>query len=239
MTDRVYWPLILGLLLGGLLLLLTRNLLLIPVALLVVMLPPLAFGWYDARRSVREWCLHPPARRIEPLTPGSLLPHDEELRQLGYQPAQATLHGGEALWSIYLHEALPIYALALIHPDPREPAGPTLRLETFFEGGRLTTLDRLGHEAFTAAAETGGPRLVQLRDWGPGTPTALDGQHVGTLKPWIGGKRRVLPARTEELVAQLQADEAAVRSALQARGWVRLGDFVRAVARRPWGVLKF
>ena len=171
---------------------------------------------------------------------------DAELRGLGYQPAGflARTDPGESLSAVYLHQSLPIYAFLEIRPCARGETRVLPRLESFVEGGgRLTTTvaPDVGPEMgrFTAWVVTGGPRLLEIRAWGPGTPSALDGQHAGTLKAWTAGKRRGLPAERETLIPYLVEDHERLGERLRAAGWLPFPTYLRALFGTPAGVLKF
>jgi len=198
----------------------------------------LLYGWRQTQRIVRQAMSAP----VELEWSGSTAPIDEvraqaldaELAELGYQRVGALSRrdGAAGRQAVYLHPTLPIYAV-LQHGTGGEPAA---QLDSFFEdGGRLTTTAARDYGRFSAGAATG-PRLVQLRVGG--SPRALDGQHVGTLKPWITGKRRPLPLDPEALPRYLEADRRHMREALAADR-LSFPDYVRALYGFPKGVLKF
>ncbi len=169
----------------------------------------------------------------------------EELRGLGYAPV-GTLTEREpsvCVMSVYVHSSLPIYGLVVRDLEANGTHGkPAVVLESYFCGGeRITTSGMRGAREAGALVETAVPRLVQYRV--DGTATALDGQHVGTLKAWMssrsGGPRKPLPATREALIGYLEADHARVRKALEARGWVRPGTLLRLLIGQPRNSLGF
>jgi hypothetical protein len=246
MKDWISWPLVVGLLLGAALLLVTRNLLLIPAAVLLAILPGILAGWWKAREALKAHYAQPlrlewadrPSLSLE----GKAGEMDAELQSLGYLPAGFLVGTApeERVAHVYTHQHLPIYAFIEIARDGRGQYHAAPQLETFLEGGgRLSTTASPYFGRFTAGIPSEAPRLVELRAWGPGTPTALDGQHVGTLKAWTAGKRRALPATREALIGYLSEDHQRIRGSLQSVGWLPLGVYLKALFGTPKGILKF
>lgn len=219
--------------------------LLIPILLLVLALAALLPGWLRSRSALRDYYSRPlsytwlegPA-----VEPG---PRSEEVHRefdgLGYEAVGwLAPESGSVFFRVYVHQELPAYALVAHASDSAGVFAVVPQLESFLpEGGRLSTTTSPDFGRLTGAAVTPGPRLVQLRNAGPGTPTALDGQHLGTLRAWQAGKREFLPASREALLAQLQADHVSMREALAQAGWLPLPEFLRAQAGKPTGVLTF
>lgn len=220
--------------------------LLIPLAVLAGVLPALAALWIRTRQAVQayytrplrlQWLEQPP---LPPGEPGEKL--DAELQSLGYRPQgfMAPEEGKGTFFRVYIHETLPIYALAALAYDASGVYSAVPQLESFLgQGGRLSTTVSRDFGRLTAAAPAPQPRLVQLRAWGPGTATALDGQHVGTLKAWLSGKREFLPATREALIPYLTADHEWLRETLARAPWISFPYFLRAQFGTPKGVLKF
>ncbi|MFN3652844.1 MAG: hypothetical protein ACK47B_24970 [Armatimonadota bacterium] len=240
MRDGIQWSLAAGLLLGALVFFLMPHWWAVPAAILAAALPPLVGGWWRARERVREYCRSTPAPRWVPAPAGEpaqrVAPYLEELRGLGYDPigwlGQAD---GAPETAVAVHRELPIFAFVTL--DQPQPGEAVVQLDTFFDDGRLTStgLERLGECA--AHARTAGPRLIQLRD--RGTPTALDGQHVGTVKPWLGSKRRALPTDRDALPGYLAEDHRRLAEALRDQGWLSFSDYVRRLLGKRNGVLTF
>jgi hypothetical protein len=201
----------------------------LPVCFLLALL----VGWRMASHQVLEHYARQPRLTWRPQPVENPHPWDEELRGLGYQPAGSMHAEGAKIppVAVYVHVTEP--AFALVGPAPEE-----IRMESFFAGGRLSTVTSDGVERLTAGLQTGGPRLLQLRAWGPATPAALDGQHLGTLRPWLAGQRRALPAEPELLPEYLEEDAEHVVALLEQAGipW-RL--YLKAALGTPAGVLKF
>ncbi len=164
---------------------------------------------------------------------------DEEARGLGYQHAGVLLRAEPAsLTHVYIHQALPIYLLTAPDGLPEDSSDRLIQLESFFDdGARITTTTSAAYALTASAARLGVPRLVQLRE--EGTVTALDGQHVGTVKAWMAGGREALPARHETLLAYLAQDRQQLAAALEHAGWLPFGTYLEWLVRRPHGVLRF
>jgi hypothetical protein len=209
--------------------------------LLVLLVLGVGVIWSQARARVRRdharerrWQWGEEPRPLE----GQPAALDEEWKRLGYAPLgflrEESRPGGTAVYlHVYLHPELPIYALTEVVGTTGTPS-----LVSFWEGG--------GHLLTTAApppvggvppSDARAPRLVQLRV--AGTPTALDGQHVGTVRAWTGGNRRPLPHTREALPGYLEADHRRLAEQLEAIGWLPLPAFLRSLAGQHPGVLRF
>jgi hypothetical protein len=236
MPPRLFWlcaaaaAASIGLLLWFLTHSLTAALAPVPVCLLLALLA----GWQMASYRVLDHYARPPRLVWQPQPAETPHSWDAELRGLGYQPA-GFLHTADAETppvAVYVHATEP--AFALVGPAPEE-----IRMESFFAGGgRLSTVTSAGVERLAVGLQAGGPRLLQLRAWGPGTPAALDGQHLGTLRPWVAGRRQGLPAKPEKLAEYLAEDAAQVLTLLE-QGGLPLRLYLKAALGSPAGVLKF
>jgi hypothetical protein len=198
--------------------------------------------WLRNRNAIRAYFAVPlePQRLDAPPWPagGEALATGERLEGLGYAPAGwIRLDPTENRYSaVYAHTELPAYAIAAI--EGRENRVSMLHLDSFFEGGgRLITTNSPLSGRLSAAVNLGAPRLVQLRPGG--TPTALDGQHMGTLKAWMAGGRQPLPADAEAYVVHLAADLQRLKEKLRASGWLPPGVFLGWLIGRPKGILRF
>ena len=246
MKHWIYLPLVAGIVLGGILLAITRDWLLVPVAVLLAMAPAVLAAWWQTRKALAAYYAKPVRMHwldAPPAPPGeSAVSFDAELRELGYAPVGWLAPEGEgrSFFAVYLHGSLPIYALVAMAWDASGVFATIPQMESFLPGGgRLSTTASADFGRLTAAARTAGPRLVQLRAFGPVTATALDGQHTGTVGAWIAGKREFLPATGEALIGYLTADHETLRDALAAAGWVPLGLYIRSLFGTPREILKF
>jgi hypothetical protein len=245
MRSWIYLTLAAGAVPAAALLILGRNPLWLPVAALLLVLPTLLYGWWQTREALRRhFSITPRYRWLEePEGAGPAEdPVDAELRGLGYRPAGTLLREGEGelLSVVYIHETLPIYALAERPEAADGTPGPVrvVQLDSFFEGGGRLVTSAHPHAALTAVpGEDAAPRLTQLRIGG--SATALDGQHAGTVQAWAAGRRQALPAAREALIGYLEADHQLQRRALERRGWLPFPTYLRILAGAPGGVLKF
>jgi hypothetical protein len=164
---------------------------------------------------------------------------DRELQGLGYHPAGALVReeAGIPTW-VYIHKGFPVYALLSIGRQKNGLPVTLLHLESFFEdGGRLTATQHRLMARFFSGVDTGVPRLVQLRT--EGSATALDGQHMGTLKAWMVGGRKPLPATREALIGYLTEDRRRLKESRAGAGWLPFPLFLRGLYGEPPGILKF
>jgi hypothetical protein len=163
--------------------------------------------------------------------------YEKELRALGYRRLGylAKADDGYATWAIFNHPGHPTYAL-LTAESIRGGRRVVLSLESFWEGGGRLTSTSASIPRFEAGLETE-PRLVQLRI--AGTATALDGQHVGTLRAWQGGGREPLPATKEALPDYLATTHQAHRRQGEKNGWLPLGVYTQVLFRHPPRTLRF
>ncbi|HEU4752507.1 MAG TPA: hypothetical protein VFU47_05310, partial [Armatimonadota bacterium] len=205
MKNGTWLALAIGALLAGGLLLLARTWLALPAAVLLLALPVVLSGWLQTRASLaRHFARQPEIRWASGDEPQPEPEIESELQELGYEPAGSLWVEG-AVSRVYLHRELPVYVLAARVPGQRK--GMLCTLHSFFEeGGWLVTASYPFPELFSAGLGQAAPRLAQYRP--SGTPTALDGQHVGTVRAWAAGKRRPLPAAAEALPGYLRADHA-------------------------------
>jgi hypothetical protein len=213
--------------------------------LLVVVLAGVIPTWLRTRSALRRNYEQPVSYRWldePPLTPGEkseALRH--ELEGLGYQEVGWMAEADSPLFfHVSAHEELPIYALLGHASDSSGVFRVVPHLESFLPGcGRLTTTGSQEFGRMTGAAVTEGPRLVQLRAWGPITPTSLDGQHTGTVRAWLAGGRKFYPATHEALPQQLADDHRCLGEHLARAGWLPLPAFLRAMAGKASNVLRF
>jgi hypothetical protein len=229
----------------GLLLLLAAALIMKNAALAAcVAAAPISLGgilWLRLRSALRRHFARPLEGWIAEAPPAQPAGRAEELaaewRRLGYEPVGywTTQANSNPFCALLLHPALPVYAC--VRTDAAAPSEAIPFLISFFEAGGtlLTTAD--ASSGVLAGVETGAPRLMQLRE--DGTPAALDGQHLGTVQAWMAGGRQPLPATRDAFGDYVRADHDRLGRALAARGWLPLGPFLRYVAGRPDGVLKF
>jgi hypothetical protein len=242
MRNWIYLALALGALLAASLLIVTRNWLLLPVAALAAILPCVLTGWLLARGKIREQLTTPASRTWTDGLPSGLdvgADLDAELQGLGYRPAGVLRQEPGVDLAVYIHESLPIYAY-VDRPDDAGAAGRFMvrQLDTFWEGGgRLITSAEPQAGYFSGAVNTEGTRLTQLRVGG--TATALDGQHAGTVRAWMAGRRQPLLTTGEALACYLEEDRDRVRAALERRGWLPFVSYLRLLVGAPEGVLKF
>lgn len=219
-------------------------LLAIPLLLLVAALAVIP-AWLKTRRALAEYYGRDVAYRwleAPPVEPGEKsAAQAAELEALGYAAAGWLQPEGSAVFfRVLTHGELPIYALLAHAADASGVYLVAPQLESFLTGcGRLSTTGSPDFGRMTGGAATEGPRLVQLRALGPVTPTALDGQHAGTVRAWLAGKREFRSATAEALPGYLAEDHRCMRAALERAGWVSLPGFLRAMAGRPAGVLPF
>jgi hypothetical protein len=232
-----------GALAGTLLLLATRSPLLLPLPALLGVAGVLLAGWRAARRSIRDWLADPPRLTLVDTAPhgleGEAGQYDRELQELGYHPAGflVTDRFPNVQSAVYIHEEHAVYASLTIAPG-RRARSLALTLESFFaDGGRLTTTTDGTLSRVLTSADTGVPRLAQVRV--RGRPLALDGQHLGTLKAWSLGRRQALPATPEALVGYIEADRERMREGARSNEWLPFSRFLRWIFGDPPGVLKF
>lgn len=219
--------------------------LLIPLILLFLAVAALLPGWIRSRAALQAYYSKPleytwlEAAPVDPGRRGAEV--HQELEGLGYGETGWLAPESRALFfRVYTHRELPIYALVAHASDASGVYAVVPQLESFLPGGgRLSTTTSPDFGRLTGAASTGAPRLVQLRTQGPGTATALDGQHVGTVRAWLAGKREFIPVERDHLIRTLQDDHQAMRAALEQAGWLPIGEFIRAQAGRPTGMLTF
>ena len=246
MKDWIYVPLVAGVVLGAILLAVTRDWLLVPVAVLLAMVPAVLAAWWQTRKALAAHYGRPVRMRwldAPPATPGETADSlDTELRELGYEPMGWLAPEGEgrSFFAAYTHGSLPSYALVAMAWDASGVFAAVPQMESFLpEGGRLSTTASPDFGRLTTAARTPAPRLVQLRAFGPPTATALDGQHTGTLKAWAAGNREFLPATRDALAEQLAADHQILGEALASAGWLPFPLYLRSLFGTPPGILKF
>lgn len=195
-----------------------------------------ALAEYYGREVRYRWLEGPP---VEPGEKSAA--YTAELEGLGYSEAGwLQPEGSVVFFRVLIHRELPIYALLAHAADSSGVYAVVPQLESFLAGcGRVSTTGSPDFGRMTGSAGTEAPRLVQLRVRGPVTPTALDGQHVGTVRAWLAGGRELLPAGREALPGYLEQDHRCLGAALERAGWVRLPAFLRAMAGRAPGVLPF
>lgn len=186
--------------------------------------PPLA--WSDAR---------------VPLQAGQAADYDRSLRELGYRPAGSlsASEQGRPRTALYVHPELPVFVRMEAEERPAPGAVSLLQFDSFFEGGgRLSTCSsRIRARVLALGGAAEGPRLAQLRV--DGAPVALDGQHLGTVRAWMAGKRRPLPAQAELLPRYLEEDHRRLLERLRLIGWLPFPVYLRWQVREPPGVLTF
>jgi hypothetical protein len=220
-----------------------------PVVFLLILAMALVVGsllgrWIRIRRSLREYYSESPVFRwleapaAPPGEKGEIL--DRELEELGYRHVgYLEPEGVQTFFGVYVHNELPIYALAVMAWDSEGVFATLPQMETFLpEGGRLSTTGDANFGRYVGGVETGAPRLVQFRAFGPSTAAAMDGQHLGTVRAWMA-RRELLPATKEALLDYMQRDFEALRDGLERIGWLPLGDYLRVAAGKAKGVLKF
>jgi hypothetical protein len=214
----------------------------IPAAWLAGMAVGFLLRWSVRRGAVREAFGGPYALEWTDAAP----PPEEaagewhaELQRLCYRPAGALRRQEPARTGyVYIHEALPIYVLASPAGGLQDDEPRVLQFESFFDdGARVTTTTSMGYACVAPMLKTPPPHLVQLREGG--TPTALDGQHVGTVKAWMAGGREALPASKEALIGYLAQDRQRLQACLEEAGWLPLGAYARGLLGDPPGVLRF
>lgn len=215
----------------------------VPLTLSVGLAGVLHYYWQGLRDAVRNAYSRPLRWRWinEPADLGEDgAQADAEWRGLGYT-LLGTLqgedeNGGLSTNAVYAHPELPVYVRVWQQRNPAGKSRLAAQMVSFFpEHGRLSTTSFPGIGLFTAGVSSPGPRLIQYRYWG--TPTALDGQHLGTLQAWMAGKRQPLPATREALPGYLEDDFAWMRETLEASGWLPLGLYVQSLFRKPKGTL--
>jgi len=214
----------------------------VPASVLAGWAAGLLAAWVQLREAVRRnftrhlsaaWT-EPPAEALDE----SAAELDASFRDLGYRPVGWLARMPEhprAL--VYTHQELPTYAVLV--PRLSEPlGGVSLALHTFFEdGGRLSTVSESIAARTLALVRSEAPRLAQLRSGG--APVALDGQHTGTLRAWIAGGRKPVPATREALLRLLEEDHRRISDSLREVGWVPFPSFLRWQFGAPSGVLTF
>jgi hypothetical protein len=227
----------LGLALGTAGALPTGNWILVPLVFGLVAGAASLADWTRLRAMIREQFSASPTLCWSDGAPpleGTAAEYDRSLQTLGYERAGTLDHSGTAT-AVYVHHQLPIYARMELGPGG---SVPLLQLDTFVEGGgRLTTCSSRFLARVFAMAQGEAPRLAQLRV--NGTPVALDGQHVGTVRAWTAGKRRALPATREALLGYLEQDDPRLRDRLRELGWLPFPVYLRWQAGDPPGVLTF
>lgn len=175
---------------------------------------------YAAKSSEVVW-LEPDFRSSLPERYAAQL---DELERLGYRLLGAVRRadGHGASFLVYAHSSLPTYVfVGTSDGDGRS----VFRFESFFaDHGRLTTVSSPQADFYVPCSRVSSPRLTQRRPWG--TPTALDGQHTGTLKAWMAGGRRALPASRELLLPYLE-EELTLLRAVAAHREVSFGEYLR------------
>lgn len=241
--SQLYGSFAAALLLPAVALLVTRKMELFVACLSLGMAALALLGWSQARASVRasfekplpvHWLAAPPI-------PTEKIPRGfhEELLGLNYHPLGwlgCEMRGSAT--AVYAHAELPIYVLLTLRFQADAVEVETLQFESFFaQSVRLITTTDRDFAYAAAGVRNPGVRLFQLREHG--TPTALDGQHVGTVRAWMVGKRVPLPAERERLLTYLEADQSALREQLRANGWVSLPGYLLGLFGRRRGILRF
>jgi hypothetical protein len=212
------------------------------VALVVPTVLPSLAGWRMARRQIRNYLRQrEPFEWIEaapPVTPG-FAELDGELHGLRFQ-CVGTLRRATpsaVAFAVYVHETLPIYAQVGCFREWGVGLSTVTQLDSIFEGGGRLCTTTAPTSTLLVGALTDAPRLVQLRP--KGRPTALEGQHVGTLKAWIAGGRVPLPATREALIDYVESDLHRIRETVRRNGSLSYLAFLRWLIGRPPGVLRF
>lgn len=204
-------------------------------------------GWRKADRILRrrfsgalalQW-VNAPAFSPGPEVEARVAALQAELQGLAYRPAGflADSRDPNIYYAVSVHETLPAYAFLMVARMAGRALIVPYLLSFFEDGGRITTTASRHVGGYTAGLDTGAPQLLQLRDGG--TPTALDGQHMGTLKAWIAGGRRPVPAAREALLETFGQEHERLRAAFHASGGLSLAAYVRALFGTPPGVLRF
>lgn len=233
----------LAFILPPLVLLVTRRIELFTGAMLVSVAFLYLLAWQVMRATVRTYYEKDFSYAwIDPPLAFSELPngHHEELDGLGYQPAGFFHRVGQPDMptAVYVHRELPVYGLVGLKRSGESWSTAVLQFDTFYpDGSRLSTTTSKPFAYLSAGVKREATRLVQLRE--NGTPTALDGQHVGTVRAWLAGKRDPLPADPQRLFEYLEADRRRLRNTLRSCGWVPFGAFLRSLGGRRPGILRF
>ncbi len=224
-------------------LLVTRRIEVFTATMTVSLLVLYLVGWQAMRAAVRSYYEKELSYTwIDPPLAYSDLPrgYHEELEGLGYHPAGFLQRKGLAdmQTAVYVHRELPIYVLVGLERSGDSWATAVLQFDTFYpDGSRLSTTTSKTFAHLSAGVKGETTRLVQLRE--TGSPTALDGQHVGTVRAWLAGKRDPIPANPDRLIEYLEQDRRRLRDTLRSSGWVPFPAFLQTVLGRRPGILRF